>query len=177
MKLIEAMKRIKALRMKVDDLGGKIAMNCADLSHENPVYGTEEKHRAQVQEWIDSARDTLKEILRLRVAVQRTNIATPVAIEVGGVTVTKSIAEWIHRRKDLAALEQQIWARLTDKNLKDGWWPTTAGEKIPVKVRRYFDPAVRDKQVELFRNEPMQIDSILETVNAVTDLIEEPAAA
>jgi len=49
---------------------------------------------------------------------------------------------------------------------------TSTGGQTVVKIRRYFDPKVRDVKVDLFRREPSVIDSTLETVNAVTDLIE-----
>lgn len=169
MKIIEAMKELKRLNVKVDDLRGKISKYCADLDIENPTYPDQ---RGQVREWIQSYSDSLKEIARLRVAIQRTNLATNVKIELGNKQVEKSIAEWIHRRRDLAKLEQAGWAALTDRNLRDGKAKTTSDALVDVKVRRYFDPAERDEKVALYRDEPSIIDGTLEVVNAVTDLME-----
>jgi hypothetical protein len=36
----------------------------------------------------------------------------------------------------------------------------------------YFDPAERDKKIEIFRSEPSLIDRTLEVINCTTDLIE-----
>lgn len=170
MKLIQAMKQVKDLTIKADDLRKKIATNCAHQSIETPTYGTRQKE--QVSDWLQAHSDILKEIVRLRVAIQRTNIVTPVTIELGGKPVTKTIAEWIHRRRDLADLEQKAWAGLTDKNLREGRGTDSLGQVLEVKIVRNYEPAERDKKIELYRSEPALIDADLEVVNAVTDLVE-----
>jgi len=168
-KIIEAMKQIKGLVIKAEDLKKKVATHCTDVDYETPLYADQ---KAQVAQWIQAHSDVLKEILRLRVAIQRTNLATNVSIVLGDKTVTKSIAEWIHRRRDLAGMEGLVWQQLTDRNLKEGVVRTTQGVDQLVKIRRYWDAKERDAKVELFRTEPMIIDSTLEVVNAVTDLVE-----
>lgn len=170
MKLIEALKQIKLLQKKAEDLRGKIALYCVHLDFENPTYANQGE---QVKEWMQSHSDTLKEVLRLRVAIQRTNLVTPVTIELGGKPVCKTIAEWIHRRRDLAEEELKAWKCLGDRNLKDGVMTNSAGEKKDVKVVRYYDPKERDNKVALYDEEPTIIDSKLEIVNAVADLIED----
>jgi hypothetical protein len=44
--------------------------------------------------WIQAHGDIMKEILKLQIAIQKTNLLTPVTIEIGGKQVTKSIAFW-----------------------------------------------------------------------------------
>lgn len=170
MKLIEAMKKCKDLARKADDIKAKIAQNSAHLSFETPTYG--DKQRDQVREWLQSHEDIQKEILRLRVAIQKTNMATTVAIELGEKQVTKTIAEWIHRRRDLAKADMSAWANLSDKGLKEGVGKNSLGEALEVKIVRNFDPVERDKKLELYRSEPSIVDATLEVVNATTDLIE-----
>ncbi len=172
MKIIEAMKRIKHLHEKCADLRAKVAKYCADADFETPTYTDQ---AAQINEWIQSHVDTVQEIARLRVAITRTNLATPVTIELSGHQVTKSICEWIHRRKDLAKLDLDMWASLTDRNIKEGFMPTTAGGTKEVKIRRYYEPKMKDAAMASYKSEPSIIDGHLEVVNAVTDLIEEPA--
>lgn len=89
MKLIEAMKKLKDLNVKAEDLRKKVGLNCADLTLETPLYGADQK--ATVDGWIQAHSDILKEILGLRVAIQRTNLATQVAIQIDGKAVTKSL--------------------------------------------------------------------------------------
>lgn len=169
MKLIQAMKQTKDLQRKADDLRKLVSIHCADQTIETAMYPDQRK---QVAEWIQAHSDVVKEILRLRVAIQRTNLATPVTIELEGKQVTKTIAEWIHRRRDLAKEEQMMWVGLGDRGLKEGFTKTSQGQEIEVKIRRYFDPAERDRRLDALRSEPLIIDSTLEVVNAITDLME-----
>jgi hypothetical protein len=174
MKVIEAMKQIKTLQIKAADLAEKVAKHCADLEHENPVYGTVAQQTDTVRGWIQAHGDILKEILRLRIAIQRTNLMTPVEIDIGGKVVTKTVAEWIHRRRDLAQAQYQLWAKVGDRGLKETMIPSTNKDVPPQvsKIRRYYDPAERDAMINLYRSEPTTIDARLEVVNAVTDLAE-----
>lgn len=171
MKLIEALKLIKELQVKAEDLRMKVKQHCADLDIETPVYKDQTR---QINEWIQSHSDVLKKILELRVAIQQTNLETMVEMQLNGKTVSKTIASWIHRRRDLANSELTMWMALTDRNLKEGQIQASIPGGVPkdVKIRRYYDPALRDKNVELYRTEPGVIDRTLEVVNAVTDLIE-----
>ena len=168
MKVIEAMKQIKDLQIKAKDLRDKVATYCADQSHETAVYG--DKQRDKIKEWIQAHGDIVRRIMELRVAIQKANITIGVTIELGGKPVTKSIAEWIHRRRDLAELERTLWAGVGDRNLREGLIKTSTGETQTVTIRRYYDPSERDKSIELYRSEPTTIDSTLETINAVTDV-------
>jgi hypothetical protein len=171
MKIIEGMKRLKELNAKAEDLREKVGKFCADLTIETPTYPDQ---RATVAGWTQAHTDVLKTIESLRMAIQRTNLATPVTIELDGKQVTKFIAAWIHRRRDLANQEATMWGKLTDRNLKEQNLQTAPGGAVTeVRIRRYFDPVERDAKRELFRIEPSRIDATLEVVNATTDLIVE----
>lgn len=169
MKVIEAMKQIKDLQRKASDLQTKISRCSADLTHETPLY---ENQFQKVESCVQAHSDICKEILRLRVAIQKTNIITEVPIELGGKVVTKTVAEWIHRRRDLSQLELAAYKRLTDRNLKEGYIAQSTGEQREVKIRRHYNPEKRDKMIDILSSEPLMIDSKLEVVNAITDLVE-----
>lgn len=171
MKIIEGLKKIKDLAKKAEDLRGKVSQYCADLDCESPVYPDQKR---QISEWLQSHSDVIKEILALRYRIQKTNIATQVTMQLNDRSVTKSIAEWVHRRRDLAELERTMWNRLSDRGLKDmsTYKLTPQSPENIVKRRLYFDPKERDEKVELYRSEPGIIDATLETINAVTDLVE-----
>ena len=170
MKLIEAMKRVKMNKAKVADLQAKIAQFCANLDFETPTYGAESG--AKIQEWLQACDDVSQENVRLLVAIQRTNLATFVPITLGEKSVTKTIAEWVWRRREYAQLDTKTWASLTDRNLKEGMGNNSSGTPIQVKIVRHFDPVRRDHMVAMYKSEPHEIDSALEVVNAVTDLVE-----
>ncbi len=169
MKLIEALKKTKELQQKADDLREKVQKHSVYLNIETPIYPDQAK---QVKEWIQAHSDILKEILRLRVCIQKTNLATDVIIDLGGKSVTKTIAEWIHRRRDLAGEELKMWKGLTDRNLKEGTMKQSNDQPVEVKIVRCYDPAERDEKQFLYQAEPQVVDAKMEVVNAVTDLME-----
>lgn len=170
MKIIEAMKKIKEIQVKVEDLRKKVSQFCAIQSVETPLYGKDQS--IKIKEWLQGVHDSIQEIMRLRVAIQKTNINTNVKIELGGKFVEKSIAEWIHRRRDLATLEKSVWESIGDRGLKEGIMQNSQGEKVEVKILRFYDPSEKDNNVALYRDEPSVIDRTLEVINAVTDLQE-----
>jgi len=169
MKIIEGMKEIKRLEEKVADLITRINKYCADWDFENPTYPDQKK---EVGSWVQSVHDTLKEAARLRLYIQKTNLATEVAVELGGQSVKKSIAEWIIRRRLYCNKEQSAWTALSDKGLAIGNFKSPTGDQKEFKIRLYYDPIERDKNIELYRGEPGIIDRTLEVVNATTDLLE-----
>lgn len=169
MVLIEALKQINDLNRKADDLRKKVAKHCAITSLQKSTY---ENQRSTIDGWIQAYKDILKEILNLRLAIQRTNLDTKVVIELGGKQVTKSIAGWIHRRRDLAQREQEIYDALTDRGIIEGTTQVQGGDRIEIEIVRFFDPKTRDEKRELYAGERSIIDGKLEIVNATTDLIE-----
>lgn len=174
MKIIEAMKKVKDLQRKADDLKEKVGLHCADLDFETPLYGTPAEQTNVVAGWVQAHHDVMKEVLRLRIAIQRTNLETVVLVVLGDKEVKKTIAEWIHRRRDLANNELSMWRRLGDRGLKEGKLTPSIpnGQPLEVNIRRYYDPKERDRMVDLYASEPTIIDATLEVANAVTDLIE-----
>lgn len=170
MKIIEAMKRVKMNEEKIADLQQKVASVSANLTLETPLYG--DQTAARISEWIQACEDIGRENINLLVSIQRTNLATPVTIEVGGKKVTKSIAEWVWRRRKYAELDLNTWQKLTDRGLKEGHGQSSTGVPLEIKIQRHYDPVKRDEKTAEYRAEPHQIDAALEIVNATTDLLE-----
>lgn len=169
MKIIEALKQIKYLAKKAEDLQSKIGQNCADMEFDTPLYPD---MKAKVSEWLQSHTDIVREIQRLRYRLQKTNVLTNVTISLNDVEVTKTLFEWIQRRKDLAKIELTAWQKLTDRNLKDGQYSQTSGQLGVMKMRRYYDPSEKDKKVNQLTREPVLIDAALEIANCMNDLLE-----
>ena len=169
MKIIEGMKRIKELNIKCQDLKSKVEKYAADLDFENPTYPDQ---KGQIREWVQSYQDSVKEMERLKLAVQKTNLATSVVVEIADKKITKSIAAWILRRRKLAKMDASIWQSLTDRGMKDGSFKQTDGTNREVKVRRYFDVKEKDQKVVEYNSEPMIIDRTLEVINCITELME-----
>jgi len=174
MKIIEAMKRVKSNKEKVADIQKQIGQFCANLNFESPTYGTETANK--ISEWLQGCDDISRQNAKLLVAIQRTNLATMVTITLGDHAIAKSIAEWVWRRREYAAIDLKTWQALTDRNLKEGTGVNSSGTPVEIKLVRHYDPVKRDKMVAIYKSEVHEIDAALEVVNAVTDLIEEKAA-
>ncbi len=169
MKIIEAMKKVKANKEKIADLQKKIADNSAHLSIETPAY---ENVHDKIKEWAQSCDDLSRENVRLLTAIGRTNLETKTSITLGGKEVTKTLAEWIWRRREYAALDRKTWEQMGDRGLREQRGTSSTGTDIEIKIIRNFDPERRDTMVDQYRSEPHEIDGALEVVNAVTDLVE-----
>lgn len=167
MKIIEAMKQIKANKEKVQELSQRIQRNSAHLSIETPQY---ENQGDKIKEWTQSCLDVSRDNVELLVRIAKTNLATQVTIQLGDKSVTKSIAEWVWRRREYAGLDSAIWQCQGDRNLKEGQVQTSPGVLSEIKLVRYYDATVRDKNLDVLRNEKHLIDSALEVVNAITEL-------
>lgn len=170
MKIIEAMKRVKANKEKIADLQARIGQVSAHLSHETPIYGPETS--TKIVEWAQACDDLTQENIRLLCGISRTNLVTTASIMLGEKSVTKSLAEWIWRRREYAAIDLKTWSGMTDRGLKEGSGQTSTGIPFEVKIVRNYDPSRRDQKVSEYKTEPHEIDAALEVVNAVTDLVE-----
>ena len=169
MKIIEAMKRVKANKEKIADLQAKIAATSAHLNYETPAYDNPSK---QVTEWVQACIDIGHENLRLLTAIQRTNLTTLVKIEIADRVLERPIAEWVWRRREYASLDLLTFSKLTDRGLKEGTVQGSTGISTEVKLVHNYDAAERDQRIAEFRSEPHLIDAALEVVNATTDLME-----
>lgn len=170
MKIVEALKLRKELLVKADDLRKKVALNSAHLSIETPAYADQTR---QVSEWLQAHESLMQEIAALSMRVQKTNISTNVTLQLGGKSVTKLIAEWVLRRRELAKLDEAAWSGLTDRGLKEQNICTAPGAPVTeVRIKRCFDAKARDEKVALYKSEPGVIDRTLEVVNATTELLD-----
>jgi hypothetical protein len=168
MKIIEAMKKVKANKEKITDLQNKIGQTCANLSFETPMYGSETG--TKIKEWLQSCQDLSQDNIKLLVAIQKTNMQTQVTIDISEKTVTKSIAEWVWRRREYSKLDLLTFSKLTDRGLKEGAANTSTGVPVQITLVRHYDPQQRDTAMAMYQQEPHLIDAALEVVNAVTDL-------
>lgn len=168
MKIIEALKKIKANKEKIADLQAKIQANSAKLNIETSPYPDP---KSQIKEWAQACDDLSKDNIELLIRIQKTNLVTSVPITFDGKTVTKTIAEWVWRRREYAQSDLKTYSVMTDRNLREGHSQSSTGIAVELKIERHYDPIERDKKIALYRSEPHEIDAALEVVNAVTDLV------
>jgi len=171
-KIIEAMKRVKGNKEKIIDLQAKIGQHCANLNFETQLYGTDGQTEDKIKEWAQACGDLTQDNVKLLTAISRTNLATAVTINLGGKGVTKNIAEWIWRRREYAAIDLATWSKIGDKGLREGTTKSSTGEDMKITIVRHYDPVVRDTMIAMYKSEANEIDSTLEVINAITDLLE-----
>jgi hypothetical protein len=175
MKLIEAMKSVKHTLRKMEDLKKKIAMYCADLDCMQPTYGGADEQKKKISEWLQMYHDLALELTTLKRDIQNTNLNTPVVLKVDDNQVTRSIAEWVIRRREIIDLEIAVYSSLSDRGLADKSLLVRGGlddKKVrDARVRFYFDASERDKKLEVLKSEKEKIDTTLEIVNATTELL------
>lgn len=167
MKLIEALKEVEACREKIRSLSQKISENSAHREDKPTEYVDPKEEIQSWQTKIHAATSRMEELL-LRISY--TNLKTLITIEINGNSITKSIAGWVYRRRELSRLDLMAWNVCTNKRLR-----AEVDIKDTNKVFRVvlnYDPKTRDRKVEEYTSEPGIIDSRLETVNAVTELLE-----
>lgn len=171
MKIIEALKTIKLNRQKIADFQQRISKLAATTNLETPQYGEDQKK--QVEALVQSCHDLGQDNIALTIRIQKTNLATPVSIDLGDKTVTRTIAEWVARRREYAGADFTTYSMLSDRGIKEGHIAVPGQtEKVEIKIVRHFDVAARDAKLDQLRAEPILIDSALEIINAVTDLHE-----
>ena len=188
MKTIEALKRLKEIPKKIDDLIKMISKYCAFMSFETPTYENKAEQTKVVAGWLQSIHDLTMEYETLSARIAYTNLMTTVTIELGAKSITKSIHAWVQRRgtvhgtgprskrSGLASIEESAWRSLNDGMRTEGIQKIN-GVETKITIERCYDPKDRDNKVDLYSSEAYLIDSKLEITNAVTDLMELPKAA
>lgn len=169
MKLIEGLKTLKLHQKKIVEIQALIALNSARKSIEKSAY---KDPTAQVAAWIASSESHNFEAERLTRRIQLTNLSTQVTVTLNGQAITKSISEWVYRRRYGAPNALKTYRMLTDRNLKPEVMKQNDGSLLEIDVVRHFDSEHRDKMLSLYHDEPTIIDMALEIVNATTDLME-----
>lgn len=177
MKLIEGLKEVKHTLRKMEDLRKKIGTFCADLDCMQSSYGTPEEQRKKVSEWLQAHNDLALNLTSLKKSIQKTNLETQVPIKIGELTVSRSITEWVIRRREIVDLQIAAYNALSDRGLGERGLRAMGNLEESKKfqtarVRFYFDASERDKMMDLLKGEKESIDKTLEISNAVTTLLE-----
>lgn len=181
MKLIEAMKNGKTIEKRILKNCEQITQYAAWVNDETPVFETEEKQRAEVQSLIQANLDLEKEYLRLKVAVETTNLATKVTIGTFTYTITELLTlkdrvssqnkirtpgAASFRVKTYLALNPEQAIKRLQMNYKQGVDATN-----PPKVIRAYKEEDKNKALREWEEFVSAIDGKLEVVNAETDLL------
>jgi hypothetical protein len=175
--IVGGMKLRKRLIEKAADLRQKINAHHARLDNTSPTYKTDEAQTKVVAGWLQAHRDITALMEAISLSIQETNLKTKVEVVLDNKPITKSVAAWVLRRRELAPLDLQAILQLNDAPENRGLRelsmadPNDKTKLNVVKVVRHYDVVNRDKMKDLFAHEPSRIDAALETINATTELV------
>lgn len=177
MKLIEALKNLKTIEKRIDKNCEQIKEYAAYVSGETPAFETEERQRQEVQSLVQANLDLEKEYIRLKRAIEHTNLLTKVVIGSKEYTISELITikgatkgkagagrfrlntyNALHPQKALTRLQQVF-------NQRGGIDPTNPAKVVPLYREEDKNKALRDWDEFL-----SAIEGKLEVVNAETDL-------
>lgn len=172
MKLIEALKNLKTIEKRIDKNCVQIGEYAAYVSVEGPTFETEERQRQEVVSLIQANADLAKEFLRLKTAIEFTNLNTKVTIGARENT----ISELITIRRTSGAFVTKTHSALTGKvalaKLQQVYQKQGGiNPADPAKIISLYSEADKNKTLRDWEEFYSAIDGKLEVVNAETELM------
>lgn len=171
MKLIEALKNLKTIEKRVEKNCAQITEYCAYVSVETPHFETQEKQTQEVASLIQANRDLTTEYLRLKSAIEVTNLNTSVTIG----ERTHSVSELVTIRrvcgKFVANTLNALTPRIATTRLQQAFnRPGGINITEPPKVIAAYREEDKNKALREWEEFTSSIDGRLEVVNAETEL-------
>ena len=172
MKLIEALKNLKTIEKRIEKNCGQIGEYAAYVSVETPAFETEERQRQEVASLVQGNLDLAKEFLRLKTAIESTNLGT--MVEIGNRK--HSISELITIRRTSGKFTTMTHNALTPKvamNRLQQVYQKQGGVNPmePAKLIALYSEADKNKALRDYEEFFSAIDGKLEVVNAETELL------
>ena len=172
MKLIEAMKNLKTVAARIAKNSEQIKEYCAYVHPETPQFGDHDKQTQEVAALVQSNLDLTAEYLRLKTAIEHTNLTTKVNIG----ERTHTISELITIRRVSGVFvtgtyqslnQQRAVRRMQEAFNKPGGINVTE----PPRVVPVWDEKEKNAKLLDWENFLAAIDGKLEVVNAETELL------
>lgn len=183
MKLIEALKNLKTVEKRIEKNAQMIGQYAAWVSTETPPFETEDKQREEVKSLIQANLDLEREYLRLKIAIDYTNLNTKVTIGERTHCITellilngKATADSYGKRQKIPGAAK---FRFSTYNALNAAPAAQRMQQIytrgidgtnPPKVICAFSEAEKNKALTEWDSFIQAIDAKLEVVNAETEL-------
>lgn len=169
MKLIGAMKRLRVIEKRMQSNCTSITTYASSVSTEKPLFETESVQKKEVSSLIQANGDLLKEYLCLKRKIEETNLRT--IVEIGGVDY--AISDLLVIKRKLANNMVRTYRALNDEQGERRKGSAGAGpDGVRPHVVRFYDEKEKNEGLRKWQDLYDNIDSRLETINALTDLIE-----
>jgi hypothetical protein len=189
MKLVEALKNLKTIEKRVDKNCEQIQQYASAVSTETLPFETEERQRQEVSSLIQANHDLEKEYLKLKTAIEHTNLSTKVhigermhtiseLITIKGAAKGKPGIGRFRLKTHQALTPAPAMSRMQQLFNKQGG----IDAQNPPKVIPFYKEEDKNRQLKDWEEFMSQIDGKLEVVNAETELqhynppVQSPAA-
>ena len=173
MMIIEGLKELKLIESKMKKNNEQIEKYSSILDNERPQFESESHQMQEVKNLVQSNKDLQERYLRLKAAIDRTNLSTKVKID--GQTKEYTIYELIIIKRKLGDLIKQTYTSMNTKQANGRLSITRSslgGPSNSAKVVQLYDERVKNEALDAHENFMSVIDRRLEVVNAVTAIIE-----
>jgi len=173
MMIIEGMKRLRVIKKRMASNIDSVNKYAAIISSERPMFGSEDEQKKEVKEIIQSNLDLLREYLKLKKRIERTNLQT--VVEIGGVEYT--ISDLLILKRELVQLVVNTYDALNVNqaqmrlNSMRHHVPTGQQGETP-RINHMFDEKEKNEQLRKWQDLYDNIDSRLEVINATTTLLD-----
>ncbi len=169
MKQIEAMKRLRVIEKRMKSNTDSITTYSSSVSTEIPLFKTEDTQKREVANLIQANGDLLKEYLRLKRRIEETNLKT--IVEIGGVEHT--ISDLLIIKRKLAGIMVNTYRALNERQGENRKGSAGIGpDGTRPHIIRFYDEKEKNEGLRKWQDLYDNIDSRLETINALTDLVE-----
>lgn len=169
MTVTEAMKRLRIIEKRMQANCVSISTYSSSVSTEKPLFETETIQKKEVAGLIQANGDLLNEYLYLKKRVEETNLRT--TVEIGGVSYI--ISDLLVIKRKLAQTMVRTYRALNDEQGERRKSSTGIGpDGASPHVVRFYDEKVKNEGLRKWQDLLDNIESRLETINALTDLVE-----
>lgn len=170
MKLIEALKNLKTIEKRIAKNCASIAQYAAYVSVETPAFETQEKQEQEVGALIQSNLDLEIEYLRLKKAIETTNLAINVSI----LGKEYTISELITIRRVAGQFRKSTYAALNTTQAvsrMQQFYNKGVDAVNPPRVVTVYNEKAKNKILADWEDFTSAIDGRMEVVNAETELL------
>lgn len=171
MKLVEALKIQKRI-------SNRIAKNCelinkyaSRLSTEKSYFESDDQQKAEIQQLLQSNKDLTERYLHIKKCIDYTNIV--MSIDIDGKRY--SITDLLNLKRTAIQYIRNGYQSLndceTEKRMNRLYSSNSKSDSVTIE--RLYDEKVKNENIMYWNNLYDTIDSRLEVINSVTDLIED----
>lgn len=174
MMIIEGMKRLRVIKKRMISNIESINKYAAIVSNERPMFGSEDEQKKEVKQIIQSNLDLLKEGLKLKKRVERTNLQ--IVVEMDGEKYT--ISDMLILKREYVQLIVQTYDALNTNqaqmklNAMSRQHHVAGQQGESLRIDHMFDEKEKNKELRKWQDLYDNIDSRLEVINAITTLLD-----